>query len=675
MLAGFGPAGLPSGVHAKLEVGSSSDPLEREADETAAKVMRSPAGGDSCCAPCSAGGGCSAPVVRRAPAGPAAAPVAPGLAAQVERVSRGGEPLPQRVKADMEPRFGTDFSAVRIHRDAEAAASAHALGAKAWTLGRHVAFGAGQWAPGTPHGDRLIAHELTHILQERGRGEAPVRRDLLDTLGDAWDSATTAAGEAWDSVSTAAGQAWDTVSTAAGEAWDTATDVLSWTLSAVGRLAVAGANAIAQRFGGSVTLGPDGIIITLPEVELCEMEQMNLYEPPQRSFLPVLSAGTILGPVLLTGSIGIPFQAPSLTAFVGPARVRDIRIRVDPWGNAYSAEGQLYAGAALNSYAQVGAGINVEALGIIPAGEVPIPVEASVEGGLLLTVNGSLAGSLDQFATLYYAGGTIGLDLDTQARLGGMLTADFNGYLNVQIYGFEVCEFIWPIEDGHWEISRAGQFDLPLSLTYRDGEFNAEAGELETSTIAIGDIETGLQQFQPTSHCLTFDEMIEELCQRGVIPREFCPVPEDQPLPPGGAGAAPGGGLLGVAPAAGLPKIYIDPGRYPESATHAWEAINAGKPDDVTLDRPGADSRRARSVGAYKRKHDCDGAGHRKPPCALDGQDYDEYPQALFRENGGNAHVRPISYSDNRGSGASIGRQCRPYADGKKVHIVLATPP
>lgn len=65
-----------------------------------------------------------------------------------------------------EPRFGYDFSQVRVHTDAKAAESARAVNALAFTVGRDVAFGAGQYAPGTTEGKRLLAHELTHVVQQ-----------------------------------------------------------------------------------------------------------------------------------------------------------------------------------------------------------------------------------------------------------------------------------------------------------------------------------------------------------------------------------------------------------------------------------------------------------------------------------------------------------------------------
>jgi outer membrane protein OmpA-like peptidoglycan-associated protein len=77
-----------------------------------------------------------------------------------------GRPLDPSTSQFMESRFGHDFSQVRVHTDDRAAESARAVSARAYTVGRNIAFGAGQYAPGTMAGDRLMAHELAHILQQ-----------------------------------------------------------------------------------------------------------------------------------------------------------------------------------------------------------------------------------------------------------------------------------------------------------------------------------------------------------------------------------------------------------------------------------------------------------------------------------------------------------------------------
>ncbi|WP_081838957.1 eCIS core domain-containing protein [Thermogemmatispora carboxidivorans] len=79
-----------------------------------------------------------------------------------------GEALPQEVRAYMEPRFGHDFGQVRIHVDEWAAQAAQALNARAYTVGQDIFFGQGEYAPQTNEGRHLLAHELTHTLQQQG---------------------------------------------------------------------------------------------------------------------------------------------------------------------------------------------------------------------------------------------------------------------------------------------------------------------------------------------------------------------------------------------------------------------------------------------------------------------------------------------------------------------------
>ncbi|OPX86541.1 MAG: hypothetical protein A4E53_02974 [Pelotomaculum sp. PtaB.Bin104] len=86
-----------------------------------------------------------------------------------------GQPLPASARNFMEPRFSYDFSRVRVHTDARAVELAKAVNARAFTIGRDVVFGAGEYAPGTDAGKRLLAHEFTHVIQqEQGGGLKPV---------------------------------------------------------------------------------------------------------------------------------------------------------------------------------------------------------------------------------------------------------------------------------------------------------------------------------------------------------------------------------------------------------------------------------------------------------------------------------------------------------------------
>lgn len=158
-------------LQTRLRVGDASDPLEREADEVAERVLRS-AGPIQALAP-------SPEMARRASATPGMAvrpQLGPATEQKIQALRGGGEPLPEPVRELFEPRFGHDFSRVRLHTGGTAESVASSLNALAFTMGDDIVFGAGQYAPGTETGKRLLAHELTHVVQQ-GRSEPkPLRK-------------------------------------------------------------------------------------------------------------------------------------------------------------------------------------------------------------------------------------------------------------------------------------------------------------------------------------------------------------------------------------------------------------------------------------------------------------------------------------------------------------------
>lgn len=160
---------LATGVQPKSTLGHADDPAEREAERTAAAVVAAPATGHLCSA-CAAEQAAGGTVQRKADASPAPAPTGALPDAGT------GRPLAADVRHDMEGRFGADFGSVRVHDGPQAAAAAQGLHAQAYTAGRDVVFGAGAYAPHTAVGRHLLAHELTHVLQQGGSGRAALQR-------------------------------------------------------------------------------------------------------------------------------------------------------------------------------------------------------------------------------------------------------------------------------------------------------------------------------------------------------------------------------------------------------------------------------------------------------------------------------------------------------------------
>lgn len=214
-------------VQAAARVGPRGDACEQEAEQVAARVTSEPASAAGPEAAASPGAAQDPPEPARIDAAPAdSEPVqrmeepepeperpgeyliqprpVPGAPPQVPPeeppdldrrlagLRLGGAPLPPGLRADMEARFGEDFAQVRLHRDADSAALAADLGARAFATGRHIAFAAGAYAPETQAGRHLIAHELTHVVQQRGprapgmaqqAPAAPVQRQEEEDLG------------------------------------------------------------------------------------------------------------------------------------------------------------------------------------------------------------------------------------------------------------------------------------------------------------------------------------------------------------------------------------------------------------------------------------------------------------------------------------------------------------
>ena len=157
----------PPLIQAKLAINQPGDEYEQEADRVAEQFMRMPGGGtlQRKCAKCDE----DKNDVMQTKESPRQLPETQGqdVPPIVHEVLRSpGQILDSSTRAYMEPRFGHDFSKVRVHADSKAAESAREVNALAYTLGRNVVFGEGQYEPGTSAGRRLIAHELTHVTQQ-----------------------------------------------------------------------------------------------------------------------------------------------------------------------------------------------------------------------------------------------------------------------------------------------------------------------------------------------------------------------------------------------------------------------------------------------------------------------------------------------------------------------------
>jgi len=191
-----------------LNVSSPNDPAEREATSVASSVMRmaepmpardiATAGGgtlhravSATAVPSVAATSSATPASSMARSSPSssASAAAPGISHQISQSLSGGAPLPDTVRGFMEPRFNASFGHVRIHTGEQAAQMSDGVSARAFTVGNHIYFGAGQYQPSSSQGKELIAHELTHVVQQGGGATAPKiqreeKKGLLDQALD-----------------------------------------------------------------------------------------------------------------------------------------------------------------------------------------------------------------------------------------------------------------------------------------------------------------------------------------------------------------------------------------------------------------------------------------------------------------------------------------------------------
>jgi len=183
---------LESGaVQAKLHVSQPGDADEVEADRVAEQVVSTssvPTLHRKCSCP---GGGTTCPEcdpeemkgIHRKAASPTQSDktVAGDFVASLGP----GQPLDRSVRSMMEARFGRDFSQVRVHADGEAANAASAVRARAYTIGHDIVFGSGEYAPATVEGKRLLAHELTHAVQQQRAPASPSAPQRVTSPDDA----------------------------------------------------------------------------------------------------------------------------------------------------------------------------------------------------------------------------------------------------------------------------------------------------------------------------------------------------------------------------------------------------------------------------------------------------------------------------------------------------------
>jgi len=401
----------------------------------------------------------------------------------------GGQPLDGASRAYFGARFNRDFGDVRVHTGASAEKLTKSYGALAYTTGRDIVFADGRYSPASKDGKRLLAHELTHVVQQSGSGQVhhmpqparavgmpndPLEReadsiaeriatglpvetgiasaapaiqrqndDHSSFLGDLVGQAEAVADQATQQAAEAGGA----LATAAGAVVQLSDDAIDWLASLPGRLALAAARNLVGRFGGTIIIRDGSIIVTVPEITIFERLSYARSWMTASQNVPLLQRMVdipYIGPTFFE-LYGRGEAATSLGASIGPGALRNVTFFLKPGTDLYYASSEFYVPAALTAGLQL-TGI----LGIVANWLCLVDV-ITVEGSLAGAGTGSVGAALTGFASLTYDNRDVSIEgrasmQDASLELGLALGAG----VQVLLLGHSIWGATWNLTGGSW---------------------------------------------------------------------------------------------------------------------------------------------------------------------------------------------------------------------------------
>lgn len=399
--------------------------------------------------------------------------------------SSSGQPLPRSTRNEMESAFGADFGGARIHTNQQAGVAARDINASAFTVGQDIYFGEGQYQPDTKQGKHLLAHELTHTLQQ-ANGRSALQSNAVvshpdDVLEREADSAADAfsqnrlvsrqispAGSAQihrysleefaedvgavvndiEEGAQAVGEAVVGGVEAVGEAVsETIDEVTSWIDTAAGQAAIAAASALVSAFGGSVRIVDGAIEITIPDITIFDRISHSIPWNDATENIELFQTKfevPYIGPVFLT-IYGRGEVSAAVSIGLGPGKLQNMVLTLDPFSGYYSGTGQLYAPAevdgALTLTGVLGAAANWACLLEV----------VRIEGGLAVTGSAGLSTELIDTATVTYSSGEF--EFDNQLSLDTCLEFGFSldGIMNIFLLNYPIWNGLWNIAGATWD--------------------------------------------------------------------------------------------------------------------------------------------------------------------------------------------------------------------------------
>ena len=441
------------------------------------------------------------------------------LESRLQSSKGGGSPLPENTRSQMEGAIGADFSGVRVHTNSSAVQMNKELGAQAFTHGSDVYFNAGKYDTGSTEGQRLLGHELTHVVQQGGESrqkqisneekkEIPQLKtdkeyiqqyswsefvdDVTSPVESTWDRATELGRSAYDTaidvadtaIDTAVGigeraiytarniggSIYDTAISAVNIATETVSGVLDWLATEAGQRI----QAFVDRFGGVISITSSGLVITLPR--FCPIpalaHQVDI-EPISGDKTVPLFAIPIGPDLFISGEVGVTGTiAPEFQAQIGPICLEGVRMVINPFSHHYGISGSVSATVAGSLGAEARGGLigQLSLMAIVPVGPVPVPISVpltSIEGGVAVMLRGIGTTKWTIGGGLEYGGGAINVGGFSTLELGLAGDAFLGAYGQISLLGENLCRIYWqPFE---WHNQIAATLGIGSNLTIVPG--------------------------------------------------------------------------------------------------------------------------------------------------------------------------------------------------------------
>jgi len=487
----------------------------------------------------------------------------PDLWTRINNSFRTGQPLPQGLVNFYRQRMGYDFGDVRLHTHRQAGEVARAINARAFTYRNHLVFAPGEYQPDTHAGRHLLAHELTHVVQQgaaqpanvaeeqavfagnqainsTAHGIANVQRQEFDPIAymereiegaieeaeeafdDAVDTVVDTASDAADAVVDTASDAYDAASDLASDAVDAAGDLAEDALDTIGD-AIDEARDFARALRGIFSLRGTRLVITLPSVDICGTNILDVALPGIDLDLPLISGSLQIDNVTLMGSAGIVYSiAPTARIQLGPCNLHGVRLEKELLGFDWSIAGNLGVTSVIGIAVEtiLAARANMDLLAVLPTAppnEIFIP-DIGLELGVAQEIS-AIASDTSELGIAASGGfASISADMDLDKYIDLALDFGLAGMGRIDIQGLNLCTFYQPFYEQHFQT--ALHLALHAGVSVSPFDIDASLGVTDLRVVPFGGFPPAFSRDLFTDDCARLNRWCQILYNMGWMPSQ-----------------------------------------------------------------------------------------------------------------------------------------------------------